>query len=58
MADAASPAIRAVRLGRAGDEEITLWRISLEADGAWSLRTPANAPCDDDEGPFARLLGA
>lgn len=47
-----------LRGGRAGDEEITLWRVSLEAVDAWSLRTPATAVGDDDKGPFARLLGA
>jgi hypothetical protein len=47
-----------LRGGRAGDEELALWRISIEAVDAWSLRAPASAPGDDDKGPFARLLGA
>jgi hypothetical protein len=47
-----------LRGGRAGDEEITLWRISLEAVDAWSLRASASASSDDSKGPFARLLGA
>jgi hypothetical protein len=37
---------------------MALWRVSLEAVDAWSLRTPASASGGDDKGPFARLLGA
>lgn len=47
-----------LRGDRAGGEEIALWRISLEAVDAWSLRTPATGASHDDKGPFARLLGA
>jgi hypothetical protein len=46
-----------LRGGRAGDEEITRWRISLHAVDAWSLRAPAPRAGEDDKGPFARLLG-
>lgn len=34
-----------------------LWRISLEAVDAWTLRAPADTQAQDDKGPFARLLG-
>jgi len=47
-----------LRGGKAGDRELGLWRISLEAVDAWSLRSPGNGEVQDDKGPFARLLGA
>jgi hypothetical protein len=34
-----------------------LWRISLAAVDAWTLRTTADTEGQDDRGPFARLLG-
>jgi hypothetical protein len=34
-----------------------LWRVSLEAVDAWTLRRAAGTPAEDDRGPFARLLG-
>lgn len=34
-----------------------LWRISLAAVDAWTLRTAADTQHQDDKGPFARLLG-
>jgi hypothetical protein len=41
--------------GDAGAEG--LWRISLEAVDAWTLRATADNGVQDDRGPFARLLG-
>jgi len=42
-----------------GDEERAegLWRISLAAVDAWTLRATADTGAQDDKGPFARLLG-
>lgn len=40
----------------AGDGEEGLWRVSLNAVDAWTLR--ATAAGQDDRGPFARLLGS
>lgn len=34
-----------------------LWRISLVAVDAWTLRAAADTKDHDDRGPFARLLG-
>jgi hypothetical protein len=34
-----------------------MWRTSLAAVDAWTLRTAADAGAQDDRGPFARLLG-
>ena len=44
----------------AGDGEEGLWRISLQAVDAWTLRATAESgdAARDDSGPFARLLGA
>jgi hypothetical protein len=39
-----------------GRQEEGLWRVSLEAVDAWTVG--AFAPADDEQGPFARLLGA
>jgi hypothetical protein len=50
-----------LRGGRvSGDGEDGLWRVSLQAVDAWTLR-PSASDSDaarDDSGPFARLLGA
>ncbi|HEY3978698.1 MAG TPA: hypothetical protein VGM79_15590 [Streptosporangiaceae bacterium] len=42
-----------------GDREglVGLWRISLDAVDAWTLRSGAEASEQEDKGPFARLLG-
>jgi hypothetical protein len=45
--------MRAARV--VGDGEEGLWRVSLHAVDAWTLR--ATAAGQDDRGPFARLLG-
>ena len=42
--------------GAAGPAE-GLWRISLDAVDAWTLRATAGAGAQDDRGPFSRLLG-
>jgi hypothetical protein len=47
-----------LRGGKASRDELGLWRISLEAVDAWSLRAPDGGEAQDDKGPFARLLGA
>jgi hypothetical protein len=47
--------LRAARV--TGGDAGALWRISLPAIDAWSLRATADAPDRDDRGPFARLLG-
>lgn len=47
-----------MRAGEAGGEELRLWRVSLAAVDAWSLRAGDGAQAADDRGPFARLLGA
>ncbi len=47
-----------LRGGVTGADEPGLWRISLAAVDAWSLRSPEAAQAEDDKGPFARLLGA
>lgn len=46
-----------LRGGRAGDEEMALWRVSLEAVDAWSLRAPAGASGDDDKGAVCAIAG-
>ena len=40
-----------------GDHAEGLWRVSLTAVDAWTLRTAAETEDHDDKGPFARLLG-
>lgn len=50
-----------LRGGRvSGDGEDGLWRVSLEAVDAWTLRPGVGDgdAAQDDSGPFARLLGA
>jgi hypothetical protein len=41
-----------------GENAEGLWRISLDAVDAWTLRAVADTEAHDDRGPFARLLGA
>jgi len=40
-----------------GDHAEGLWRISLAAVDAWTLRGAADTAEQDDKGPFARLFG-
>jgi hypothetical protein len=47
-----------LRGGVTGGDELGLWRISLAAVDAWSLRSPDGNRAQDGKGPFARLLGA
>jgi hypothetical protein len=47
-----------LRGGVTDGDELGLWRISLAAVDAWSLRSPDGNRAQDDKGPFARLLGA
>jgi hypothetical protein len=35
-----------------------LWRISLDAVDAWTLRSATETSAQEDKGPFARLLGS
>ncbi len=52
--------LRNVRVEGAHDDAVPangLWRISLAAVDAWTLRTIPDAGAQDDRGPFARLLG-
>ena len=47
-----------LRGGDAVGDDLGLWRVSLEAVDAWSLRSGDLAGSADDKGPFARLFGA
>lgn len=49
--------ILADRGGEVAEGEGGLWRVSLDAVDAWSLRHGAGTRAENDKGPFARLLG-
>jgi hypothetical protein len=49
--------MRAAHVAGNGGGSEGLWRLSLPAVDAWTLRATTGPPDQDDRGPFARLLG-
>lgn len=49
--------MRAAHVAGGGGGSEGLWRLSLHAVDAWTLRATTDTSGQDDRGPFARLLG-